>query len=186
MLVKSPLQIAMDAILANKGTIWLTGSQPENKDKYAEILFRTRPSSGIGKNIKIVCGELSPLLFNDEKVLDAVDWALSEGAEIGIIFHRGNSAEEGLNRLRQTNPHFYERLLTKKERLTLYWSPIRMKQHFLAISNSGVLLERPGTDKEQNDWWAYFVKDSKLAQKWLDKFEQYLNTGRLVRILSPN
>lgn len=175
---RSPLQIAMEYLLQKKGTVWLTGSQPENKIKYAEILFRTRPNEGQGKFIKLVCGELSPLLFNDESVVKGLEWALTDGAEIEVIFRRGNTPEEAKISLSKTNPRLFE-LIKQSQNIHVYWSPIRMKQHFLAISNSGVLFEKPEIGKSKRGWWAFFIKDSKLAEKWINLFNKYMQTGQM-------
>lgn len=187
MLGKSPLQATMDTLLERKGIIWLTGSQPENRDKYAEILFRARPAGGTGpgSHINLVCGELSPLLFNDERVIRALDWGLDQGAQIRIIFHRTGSPEDVSKSLQRTNPKLCGLLGKNPQKITLYLSPIRLQQHFMAISDLGVLFEKPETDTSKRDWWAIYVKDGNLAKEWCTRFDRYITEGRLQAISPP-
>jgi hypothetical protein len=180
--IDSPLQIAMNGLLENKGTIWLNGSQPDNRDEYALILKRTRPNNGTGRYIDLCCGELSPALYNYKDVVEGLDWALAEGANLRIIFHRGSSAEEAGRLLKRNNPDFYSLWKKESENFKLYWSPIRMKQHFLAISGMGVLFEKDEKTKTKRPWWALFISNVGLAAEWKNRFQSYVDTGRLVEL----
>jgi hypothetical protein len=182
--VYSPLQMAVDALLDRNGRVWLTGSQSENKRKYALILQRIRPDPKSGKDMKIdlCCGELSPLLFNDIEVVQGLQWALASGAKVRVIFCRGENAAQAIESLRKTNPNLCELWDKEPDNFTIYRSPIPMQQHFLAISGNGVLFEKPGTDKSKRPWWAFFERDKDLAEKWTARFEGYLATNRLTEL----
>jgi hypothetical protein len=180
--IRPPLQIAVDRQLERKGRMWLTGSQPENRDKYALILKRTRPQNGKGKYIDLCCGELSSLLFDDTEVIDGLNWALQNGAEVQIIFSRGKDEKQGMELLKQTNPRLYKLWDSQPKNFSIYWSPVRMKQHFLAISGYGVLFEKPETDESKRPWWAFFEPSPKLATQWQQRFEDYIKTGRLKEL----
>jgi hypothetical protein len=182
----SPLQMAVNSVLDQKGRVWLTGSPPENRHKYATILNRVRPDpeSGRGMKVDLLCGELSAMLFDDIEVVNGFKWVLGCGAKVRIIFHRGKDATEAVRFLRKTNPCLYELWERERDNFTIYYSPITMQQHFLAISKDGVILEKPGTTKSKQPWWAFFERDEDLAEKWTERFEQYIDTELLTE-LSP-
>ena len=182
---KSPLQMIMNSLLESRGRVWLTGTQPENRDKYALILFRTRPNQGKGQYIDLVSGELSPILFDDEQVVRGLDWALADGANVRVIFNRGSNAEEASRLLKRNNPHLYSLWVKESDNFKLYWSPIHLKQHFLAISGMGVIFEKPETDKSGIPWWAFYISDENLAEQWKKRFDSYIETGKLVELPLP-
>jgi len=174
--MQSRLQNAMDGILESKGIAWLTGSFAEKKEKYAEILRRTRPFQGTGERISFVCDRLNPLIFNDEEIIAALELCLKQGSNIRMIFHRGDCPQQAIDSLGENNQHLCKLWQTKKDNLAIYWSDFRLGQYFFVISGLGVLFEEPKAEDDMGGW-ALFERNTALAKEWEGRFNDYVQKG---------
>lgn len=150
---------------------WLSQKSPdESRKSYVDAV------SKFTKELKIVTGEANSKLFDLKEFADAIDVVFSKEPEavFKLVFHKNNSEAEALEDFKRNNTHFCELRAKYPERMKIYWTPKRPRQHYAVIDNKVVILEEPNHPSSQ-PFWATIVKDEEISADWEKRFDTYVS-----------
>jgi len=170
--IRSALELTLESIGLRESRNAISKEYPENaRASYAIFISHSEGP------IKIVAGEADTKLFERDDMISALRGVLAcTKATLSLIFHRYADKGVAEKSLAESN----KRLISLKhefdERVHLYWSPIRPRQHFAVITVNGgneALLEEPNHEGEQ-PFWATPVYDKAEAKDWAVRFDKFV------------
>ena len=164
------------SINPSKNEIWLESCESERSlGEFINLI------NSAEKELKLVCGELDPKIYEDEKVIKALGNFLKKGGRLKIIF--SSPCEEFKN----CHPNLFK--LFKKRGLKglvdLYPAKKRPMQHFTLADTKNLLIEAPNHLPFGKRPSIIIYNDDKFGLILEKKFEEYigkLGSGNVCRI----
>lgn len=178
---KSALELLLDNIGPREARLGLPKFDPNITRE--EYIARIR---GFQKSIKIVTGEANNQLFEREDLLQALRGGLSSGYDktLQFVFHKNDDMKTAREEFQVQNKELVNLKLEFPDRVHIYWSPIRPRQHYAVIDNGKkAILEEPNHARGQT-FWATIVLDESRAKSWENRFDNYIEYCRELKFES--
>lgn len=128
------------------------------------------------KSVKIVTGEANSQLFERLGLAQAVkDGFLRGGSNtFQFVFHKDDDMKVAQAAFQVENKELVSLKSEFPERVHIYWSPIRPRQHYAVIDDGKkAILEEPN-HVGGAPFWATIVFDESRAKDWANRFNEYV------------
>lgn len=169
---KSTLEAVIDRISPQETRLALSKATPDiSRGKYIEYI------SNADKSVKIVAGEANSKLFNRPALKNTLESMLSHNKEstFEIVFHKTNNADDAEKLFQIENKELFALKRKFGERVHIYWSPIRPRQHYAVLDEGKfVILEEP-EHRKFAEFWAAVVLNPAQGKKWAARFNEYVD-----------
>lgn len=168
---KSTLDLLLETIGPPETRLALSKTDPEGtRDKYIEYI------GSAYRSVKIVAGEANGKLFNRSSMATTLRSFLSgsEHSTVDLVFHKHKDINVARGAFQVSNPELAKLKCEFPNRFSIYWSPIRPRQHYVVLDNGEkVILEEP-CHEGLAPFWAAVVLDSSRGKEWADRFNDYV------------
>lgn len=172
---KSALQILVDSVLIDSSFSMLPKLDPERtRASYVELVANARIS------VKIVAGEANHQLFDREDFGFAIGRLLFDNPKstVMFIFHKENEFGAAKRLFQEKNKQLYALKQEFPDRLHIYWSPKRPRQHYAVVDNGALaILEQPSHPRNK-PFWATVTSNMTRAKEWSKRFDEYVTYCR--------
>lgn len=168
---RTTLELWLDRIGPKEAKKALSKRTPElTRDTYVAEIRAYR------KSVKIVTGEANSKLFNRSDLSQAVEdgFLREDDNTLQLVFHKDNDIKVAQVIFERENHEIVNLKHKFPERVHIYWSPIRPRQHYAVIDNGKkAILEEPNHVGGE-PFWASIVFDESRAQGWANRFNEYI------------
>lgn len=153
----------------------------KESESYAELLQFMQHTK---KCFKIVTGELDPRLYEKTETILSFEDLLNKGLEVRIVLH-GNDAIKSLGDLKEylelKNPEICKLKRKFRDRLKIFWTPIRPVSHYGVVDDRHVFFEEPHEPFGERDvYFDYMDRDfASRLEKLFDKYAASPNVKEL-------
>lgn len=97
-----------------------------------------------------------------------------------MIFNKDEEESKMMTLLREQNPNLLA-LVREYDRLKLYWTPKRPKQHYAISDKRHLFFEEPDHPSGADRYTLFRYNDPKLGEEWEKRFDLY--KGRCKEIM---
>lgn len=154
----------------------------ETISTYKKLLMKARDE------VKIVCGECNPELFEQEGIIEALRILLQCGGQVDLVFaalNQENPNNQAITRFHHDNPRLCELLAEypTKARLYLMYQPSKL--YYTIVDKKHCFFEDVHDAYWPRKSHARF-DDEKLGKAWESRFDQFLkiklNRRKMVKL----
>jgi len=146
--------------------IWLESNESEKSlGEFINLIYSA------SKEIKLVCGELDPKIYEDEKVIKAFKSFLEKKGKLKIIF------SSDCKEFEDSHPKLYKLIYNNgfQELVSLYTAKKRPIQHFTLADTKNILIEAPNHAPFGSRSSIIIYDDGVLGEILEEKFDSYIN-----------
>ena len=167
---KSSLELLLDNIGSAEAKQGLSRSTPEiTRDSYIAQI------RGFEQSIKIVSGEANSQLFDQFGLVQAIreSFRCHNWKTFHLIFHKSDDMLTAEEQFKVQNRNLLVLKLEFPDRVHIYWSPIRPRQHYLVVDDGvKAVLEEPNHERGK-PFWATIVLNRERATSWAQRFDGF-------------
>jgi len=148
---------------------WLSSRKPEEtREAYVAV------AGAFSSELKIVTGEANGKLFDRPDFASAIQRVFQNKPEavFKLVFHKSDTEAEARVNFQRENPHFFALKEQYPERVHIYWTPLRPRQHYAVVDSQVVILEQPD-HVSLKPFWATIIHDSEISSLWEERFDTY-------------
>lgn len=180
---KSALELLLDNIGTREAKLGLSKFAPDiTRESYVAQI------KGYQKSLRIVTGEANSQLFDRQDLSQALKESFLNGNNktLQFVFHKNNNMKIAQAEFQVQNKELVSLKLEFPERVHIYWSPIRPRQHYAVIDDGKkAILEEPN-HAGGTPFWATIVLDESRVKSWINRFDEYIKYCVELEFESPS
>lgn len=172
------MKIFQDALILGLNLGGVRYISKKESESYAELLQFMKHTK---KCFKIVTGELDPALYEKSETILSFENLLEKGLEVKIVFHGDDNIKDLSEYLEIKNPELCHLKRKFKDRLKIFWTPVRPISHYGIVDNRHVFFEEPHEKYQKRD--VYFdYNDNKFASRLEKVFDKYVSSPKVKEL----